>query len=56
MRVPEEPKAPISSDTPTLYDGSPYVDFYDPRLLNKSNITAFGQAGSGKTYHGEKRK
>lgn len=27
-----------------------YIDFYDRRLLNNSNITVFGQAGSGKTF------
>lgn len=27
-----------------------YMDFYDRHLLNNSNITVFGQAGSGKTF------
>lgn len=60
MRVPKEPKAHASSESLVilslpLYDGSPYVDFNDPRLRN-SNITVLGQAGSGKMYHGEKKK
>lgn len=27
-----------------------YIDFYDRELLNNSNMTIFGQAGSGKTF------
>lgn len=36
--------ANLSTGTPIL------IDFYDRSLLNNSNITVFGQAGSGKTF------
>lgn len=34
----------LSTSTPVL------LDFYDRSILNNSNITVFGQAGSGKTF------
>lgn len=36
--------ANLSTGTPIL------IDFYDRSLLNNSNVTVFGQAGSGKTF------
>lgn len=34
----------LSTNTPV------FIDFYDRSLLNNSNLTVFGQAGSGKTF------
>lgn len=34
----------LSTNTPV------FIDFYDRNLLNNSNLTVFGQAGSGKTF------